>query len=122
MIRSIGDLALASTLAIVLAVPASAQHDHDRHGYDGRGGGRNYQDHGGDHGHHDGGGGALIGGALLGLGIGALVGGAIASAPPAYYPPPPTAYAQLAPGCHWGQRRVWVEDYGYQMRTVQVCR
>jgi hypothetical protein len=42
--------------------------------------------------------------------------------PTAYYPPPPTAYAQLAPGCHWGQRRVWVEDYGYQMRTVQVCR
>ena len=36
------------------------------------------------------------------------------------YPPPP-AYAQLAPGCHWGHRKVWVEGYGYQWQTVQVC-
>ena len=35
--------------------------------------------------------------------------------------PPPAAYAQLAPGCHWGQRKVWVEGVGYQVRTVQVC-
>jgi len=48
--------------------------------------------------------------------------------PPGYYPPPPSAvyppppaYAQLAPGCHWGHHRVWVEGYGYQWRTVQVC-
>jgi hypothetical protein len=43
--------------------------------------------------------------------------------PPAAYgpPPPPAAYAQLAPGCHWGHRTVWVDGYGYQRRTVQVC-
>ncbi len=53
--------------------------------------------------------------------------------PGAYYPPPPPpqgeaappapapAYAQLAPGCHWAKRKVWVESVGYKMRTVQVC-
>jgi len=35
---------------------------------------------------------------------------------------PPAAYAQLAPGCHWAKRRVWVEELnGYRVRTVQVC-
>jgi hypothetical protein len=43
MIRSIGALTLASTLAIALAVPASAHHEHDRDGH----GGRGYQDRGG---------------------------------------------------------------------------
>ena len=50
--------------------------------------------------------------------------------PPGYYPPPPAAYgpppgpgyAQLAPGCYWAQRRVWVEGVGYRMRTVQACQ
>ena len=32
------------------------------------------------------------------------------------------AYAQLAPGCHWGPRRVWVEGVGYRTRTIQICR
>ena len=51
--------------------------------------------------------------------------------PEAYYPPPPpgaalppapaAAYAQLAPGCHWSKRKVWVEGAGYRLRTVQVC-
>ena len=60
--------------------------------------------------------------------------------PPGYYPPPPAAegyyppppgagaspapraaVAQLAPGCHWAKRKVWVEGAGYQVRTVQVC-
>jgi hypothetical protein len=42
--------------------------------------------------------------------------------PPGAYAAPPAAYAQLAPGCHWAKRRVWVEeDNGYRMRTVQVC-
>jgi hypothetical protein len=41
--------------------------------------------------------------------------------PPPPGAPPPAAYAQLAPGCHWGQRKVWVEGVGYQVRTVQVC-
>jgi hypothetical protein len=40
---------------------------------------------------------------------------------PGAYGPPPAAYAELAPGCHWGRRTVWVEGYGYQRRTVQIC-
>ena len=43
--------------------------------------------------------------------------GAYGPPPPGAYPPPP-AYAQLAPGCHWGQRRVWVEGVGYRTRTI----
>ncbi len=85
--------------------------------------------------------GCAIGGLLGGVAAGAIVGSAIANGPPppppgyyypppprayygppgAYYPPPP-AYAALAPGCHWGHRRIWVEGYGYRWRTVQVCR
>jgi len=41
--------------------------------------------------------------------------------PPGAYGPPPPAYAELAPGCRWGRRTVWVEGYGYQRRTVQIC-
>jgi hypothetical protein len=86
---------------------------------------------------------AVGAGVFGGLVAGAIIGSAAANAagppppppgyygpppppPAAYYPPPPPppgygpAYATLAPGCHWGQRRVWVEG-AYQMRTVQVC-
>lgn len=80
---------------------------------------------------------AVGAGVLGGIAAGAIIGSAVANSPPpgyyppppgaypppppgAYYPPPP-AYAQLAPGCHWGHRRVWVEGVGYQWRTVQVC-
>lgn len=84
---------------------------------------------------------AVGAGVLGGVAAGAIIGSAIANSPPpppppgyypppppgyyppppgAYYPPPP-AYAQLAPGCHWGHRRVWVEGVGYQWRTVPVC-
>ena len=77
-------------------------------------------------------------GVLGGVAAGAIIGSAIATSPPpgyyppppGYYPPPPAAYgpppgpgyAQLAPGCRWAQRRVWVEGVGYQMRTVQVSQ
>jgi len=85
---------------------------------------------------------AVGAGILGGVAAGAIIGSAIANSPPpppayyppppppppaAYYPPPPAAYgpppayAQLAPGCYWAQRRVWVEGLGYRMRTVQVC-
>ena len=82
---------------------------------------------------------AVGAGIIGGVAAGAIIGSAIANSPPpppgyyppppGYYPPPPPgaayppppAYAQLAPGCHWGQRRVWVEGYGYQWRTVQIC-
>ncbi len=85
---------------------------------------------------------AVAAGVVGGVAAGAIVGSAIANSPPpppppgyypppppppgAYYPPPPgypppPQYAQLAPGCHWGHRKVWVEGYGYQWQTVPVC-
>jgi hypothetical protein len=78
--------------------------------------------------------GCAVGAGLLGgLFAGAVVGSAIANSPPpgyyyppppGYYPPPPPGpgYAQLAPGCYWGKRKVWIEGYGYQWRTVQICQ
>src|SRR6516162_11412249 len=82
---------------------------------------------------------AIGAGILGGVAAGAIIGSAIADSPPpppGYYPPPPdaygpppppgaygpppgayppaAAYAHLAPGCHWGRRKVWVEGYGYQ--------
>ena len=77
---------------------------------------------------------AVGAGVIGGIAAGAIIGSAIANnpppPPPGYYAPPPppppgyypaAGYAQLAPGCYWGRRRVWVEGYGYQVRTVQVC-
>jgi hypothetical protein len=76
---------------------------------------------------------AVGAGILGGVAAGAIIGSAIANSPPpppppGYYPPPPAAYgpppgpyAQLAPGCYWGKRQVWVEGLGYRWRTVQIC-
>jgi protein CpxP len=78
MIRSLIALALAVTL--VTPLPASAQNWHNRGGhYD------HDRGHDRDRGDHRGGnGGAIVGGALLGLGVGALLGGALAAGlPPA---------------------------------------
>jgi len=52
---------------------------------------------GGDAGHHDHGGGDALAGALVGLGIGALIGGAIVASQPHYYAPPPVVYAPPPP-------------------------
>lgn len=41
--------------------------------------------------------GAVVGGALLGLGVGAVLGGVLAPPPPAYYAPPPVYYAPPPP-------------------------
>ncbi len=79
---------------------------------------------------------AVGAGVLGGVVAGAIVGSAIANSPPppgyyppppaAYYPPPPPAYgpgyAQLAPGCYWGKRKVWIEGVGYRWRTMQICQ
>src|ERR1700690_3415530 len=73
---------------------------------------------------------AVGAGVLGGVVAGAIVGNAIANSPPpppaAYYPPPPPAYgpgyAQLAPGCYWGKRKVWIEGAGYRWQTVQICQ
>src|SRR5499427_1694119 len=84
---------------------------------------------------------AVGAGILGGVAAGAIIGSAIANSPPppppAYYAPPPPAYypapapayypapgsgyAELAPGCYWAKRQVWVEGFGYRWRTVQVC-
>ena len=70
-------------------------------------------------------------GCAIGAGIlGGVAAGYYPPPPPGYYPPPPGAYgpppppgayAELAPGCYWGRRNVWVEGYGYQRRTIQIC-
>jgi hypothetical protein len=96
MMRSIGALALAATLAIPLAVPATAQ-PRDYHDNPGRHDDRAWHDNrdrhdNRDHAHDGGNGAAVLGGALLGLGIGAVVGSALAPPPPVYYAPPPRAY------------------------------
>ncbi len=105
MIRSLTALALATTL--VAPLPALAQNWHDRGGhYD------HDRGHGHDRGydHRGGNGGAVVGGALLGLGVGALIGGAIASSQPAYQPPPPVYYAPPPPGYYAPPPPVY---YGY---------
>src|SRR5580704_10232882 len=78
-------------------------------------------------------------GVIGGVAAGAIIGSAIASAPPpgyyppppppGYYPPPPGAYgpppgpppgpgyAERAPGCYWGKRKVWIDGAGYRWRT-----
>lgn len=87
---SIRWLLLAAMLGTSLPIAqAHAQRDWRRggHGYY-RPPGRDYRGRGG--------GGAFLGGALLGLGVGALAGGALAQ-PRAYYAPPPPVYYQPPP-------------------------
>ena len=89
-------------LAAGLALAPCAAGARDWHGGGHGGGGYRGGYHGGGrYDDHRGGGIGPVGGALLGLGVGAIVGGALASqayAPPpaAYYPPPP-AYAYAPP-------------------------
>jgi hypothetical protein len=92
--RSFSLLALAATLAVTLATPVAAQHqDRGRHappsqwhGGNSYGGYRNRDDSG-----------AIVGGALLGLGLGALLGGALVAPPPAAYASPPYYYYNNGP-------------------------
>lgn len=71
------------------------------------------------------GGGAVAAGLLGGLAAGAIIGGAIASTPPAYavpapvYAAPPPAYMD-GPPCHMVRERFW-DGYGWRFRRVQVC-
>jgi hypothetical protein len=81
---------------------------------------------------------AVGAGIIGGVAAGAIIGSAIANSPPpppppGYYAPPPPppgyyapppgpGYAQLAPGCYWGKRKVWIEGVGYRWRTVQICQ
>ena len=71
------------------------------------------------------GGGAVAAGLLGGLAAGAIIGGAIASTPPAYavpaqvYAAPPPAYMD-GPPCHMARERFW-DGYGWRFRRVEVC-
>src|SRR5580700_5126353 len=70
---------------------------------------------------------AVGAGVLGGVAAGAIIGSAIANSPPPGYcpppgPPPGPGYAELAPGCYWGKRKVWIEGVGYRWRTVQICQ
>jgi hypothetical protein len=123
-------LAVAVTLAVLLAAPAAAQNgDRDRGDYQGRwdsqgranrqrGYERSPQWHGWHsyrgYGNHDNSG-AIVGGALLGLGVGAATGGILLApppvvyvpAPPRYYNynygPPPYAYPYAPPPVYYGE-------------------
>ncbi len=86
---------LAATAALPLAAaillaPSTAHAEWRRGGYGYGGGG-----YGGYHHHYRGPGtGAIVGGALLGLGVGALLAAPyIAAPPPVVYAPPPAYYA-----------------------------
>jgi hypothetical protein len=93
--RSFSLLALAALLASMLATPAPAQHQNHGRGY-----GQSRQWHGGrsygGNGYNDNSG-AVIGGVLLGLGVGALLGGALVAPPPVVYASPPPYANPYAP-------------------------
>jgi hypothetical protein len=107
--RTWSALLIAAPVAIgLLAAPAA--HADWRHQGGGWGGGRHYEQHRGN------GGGDAVAGALIGLGVGALIGGMIAASQPPpqyyapqpqYYAPPPVAYAPppyAAPAYYAGPR------------------
>ncbi|MFI4980140.1 MAG: hypothetical protein ACHQIO_07315 [Nevskiales bacterium] len=83
--RTVCMLGLAAALTVPAVVSASAEERWEHHG--GWGGG-----HDRDRGGWGDGGGIGVGGVLLGLGVGAALGAAIAR-PPVYYAPPPVYYA-----------------------------
>lgn len=78
---------------------------------------------------------AIIGGAAAGV-LGGVAAGAILNAqpappPPAYGPPRPVyveprevEYVRPrrgAPICHYERRKVWLDDYDFTYRRVEVC-
>jgi hypothetical protein len=99
--------ALLLTLT-VFALPPCAQasqwHNGGEQHYHG---GSNYHGGGGYHGGNNNG--AVIGGVLLGLGLGAVVGGALAQ--PGYAPPPPVYYAPPPPGAYYAPPPIAYSPY-----------
>jgi hypothetical protein len=90
--RTWTSLMIAAPVALGLLAAPAAHADWRHHGWEGhdRGGWRGYE-------HRDRGNGDAVAGALIGLGVGALIGGIIASSQPQYYAPPPVAYAPPPP-------------------------
>jgi hypothetical protein len=89
--RTWSSLLIAAPVALGLLAAPAAHADWHHHG-GGWGGG--WQGH---ERHHDRGNGDAVAGALVGLGVGALLGGIIASSQPQYYAPPPVVYAPPPP-------------------------
>jgi len=95
-------LVLAAAMAAPLGLPAAAQpyRGHPDYHRDYRGGG-DY--HGGGYYHGGPGPGAVVGGALLGLGVGAVIGSVLRPPPAVIYAPPPTVvYAPPPPVVYYG--------------------
>ena len=84
-------LALTAVFALSAATPTFAAERWQHKG--GWGGGHARHDWGGRGGGGGGGGGIGVGGVLLGLGVGAALGAAIAAPGPVYAAPPPVYYA-----------------------------
>jgi hypothetical protein len=94
--RSFTVLVLAATMAAPLGLPAAAQPYRGRPDYH-----RDYR--GGGYYHGGPGPGAVVGGALLGLGVGAVIGSALRPPPAVVYAPPPTVvYAPPPPVVYYG--------------------
>jgi hypothetical protein len=86
--RTWSSLLIAAPVAFGLLAAPAAHADWRHHGGGWGGGGRGYERHhnGNDHGD-------AVAGALIGLGVGALIGGMVAASQPQYYAPPPVVYA-----------------------------
>lgn len=87
----------------LLAAAPAAKADWYRGGYGPRYG----------HYHRGPGPGAIIGGALLGIGAGALIAGALAPPPPVYYAPPPPAYYPPPPAYYAPPPPAYAPAYYY---------
>jgi hypothetical protein len=99
--RSLIIAVLTGTLMVGVAAPAYAQHYNHGSGGGNHGGnapsshwhgGRSY----GGNGYHNNSG-AIVGGALLGFGLGAILGGVLVVPPPVVYAPPPGYYYRPPP-------------------------
>ena len=84
----------AALFAVMLATPGLAQHRNHGYGY-----AQSHQWHGGRSygGGYNDNSGAVVGGVLLGLGVGALLGGALVAPPPVVYAPLPRYANPYAP-------------------------
>jgi hypothetical protein len=88
--RTWTSLLIATPVALGLLAAPSAHADWRHHDGGRDGGWHGYE-------HHGGGNGNAVAGALIGLGVVAVIGGIIAASQPQYYPPPPVAYAPPPP-------------------------
>ena len=100
--RAVSLLGIVAVLAELPAVSTAAQEPWHGHGprpaYHHGPPPRSWHGHGGDHDNTA----AFVGGALLGLGVAALAGSALAPPPPVTYAPPPPGYYAAPPPVYYG--------------------